>query len=114
MSQNKFYLVADMNLNNLINSLKEAYLRLVSEFGSGHVGRYYVPYDLLKEELGYKRATKKMLETSMLILRQAGFEVSDESANRALLVKVNINSLSYTDSERLAQALEQYRNKPHG
>lgn len=51
-----------MNLNNLINSLKEAYLRLVSEFGSEHVGRYYVPYDLLKEELGYKRATKKCLK----------------------------------------------------
>ena len=102
-----------MNLNNLINSLKEAYLRLVSEFGSEHVGRYYVPYDLLKEELGYKRATQKMLETSMLILRQAGFEVSDEPANRALLVKVDINSLSYMDSERLAKALEQYRNKPH-
>lgn len=55
-----------------------------------------------------------MLETSMLILRQAGFEVSDEPANRALLVKVDINSLSYMDSERLAKALEQYRNKPHG
>ncbi|HFC8518342.1 TPA: hypothetical protein ACFP41_001210 [Neisseria weaveri] len=102
-----------MNLDELIESLKVAYLRLVSEFGGSHVGRYYVPYDLLKTKLGYQRATKKMLETSMLILKQAGFEVSDEPANKALLVKVDINSLSYQDSDRLADALEQYRNRSH-
>lgn len=102
-----------MDLQNLIEMLKGAYLRLVSEFGSTHVGRYYVPYDFLKQELGYKRATKKMLETSMLTLEQAGFEVTDETEKKALLVEVNINSLSYQDSERLAQALEQYRNRQH-